>query len=126
MTVRYNLSDVKLSNLLCFFSVAEAHGLVYPHPSGEISVLHNSLPDDGRSISRNAANINELVQTKMFFRNILQLKVTFQLNLAGIEEEKTKHPNSLLKSHICRIRKLDPAVNEDYLIQENSFELIRF
>ena len=99
MTVRHNFSNVKLSNLLCFFSVAEAHSLVYPHPSGEISVLHNlhSLPDDERSISRNAANINKLVQdkTKLFFRNIPQLKVTFPLNLAGIEEEKTKHPNTV-------------------------------
>ena len=66
MTVRYNLSDVKLSNLLCFFSLAEAHGLVYPHPSLEISVLHDlySLPDDGRSISQNDANINKLVEDK--------------------------------------------------------------
>ena len=79
MTVRYNLSDVKLSNLLCFFSVAEARGLVYPHPSGEISVLHNlySLPDDGRSISRNAANINELVQNK----NVLSEHSTTKSNI---------------------------------------------
>ena len=35
---------------------------------------HHSLPDDGRSISRNVANINILVQdkTKLFFQDILQ------------------------------------------------------
>ena len=51
------------------------------------------------------------------------IPIEFGWNWRG--ENKTSQ-HSLLKSHICRIRKLDPAVNEDYLIQENSFELIRF
>ena len=35
MTGRYDFSNVKLSKMLRFFSVAEAHGLIYLRPSGE-------------------------------------------------------------------------------------------
>ena len=34
MTGEYDFS-VKLNKMLRFFSVAEAHGLIYPPPSGE-------------------------------------------------------------------------------------------
>ena len=52
--------------MLCFFSVAEAHGLLYPRPSDEnFSFAHLELfARDGRSISPNVANINKLVQDK--------------------------------------------------------------
>ena len=32
MTGRYEFSNVKLSKMLCFFSVAEAHSLIYSRP----------------------------------------------------------------------------------------------
>ena len=35
MTGRYDFTNVKLSKVLRFFSVAEAHGLIYPRPSGK-------------------------------------------------------------------------------------------
>ena len=35
MTGWYDFSDVKSSKMLSFDSVAEAHGLIYPRPSGE-------------------------------------------------------------------------------------------
>ena len=51
---------------------------VFPHRSNisayNLLTNHQSLPDDGRSISQSVANINILVQdkTKLFFQNILQ------------------------------------------------------
>ena len=48
-----------------------------PSPFGrKFHFALHSLPDDGRSISRNVANINKLVQdkTKLFFQNILQYR----------------------------------------------------
>ena len=73
MTERYN---DKFTKMLRFFSVVEAYGLIYNRPWGETSsfACFHSLPDDGRSISRNVANINKMVQdkTKLFFQNILQ------------------------------------------------------
>ena len=43
-TGRYAFSNVKLSKKLCFFLVAEAHGLIYPRPSGEnFSFAHTCL-----------------------------------------------------------------------------------
>ena len=42
--------------MLSFDSVTEAFGLIYPRPSGEnFSFVSHTLPDDGRSISRNVA-----------------------------------------------------------------------
>ena len=35
MTGWYHFSNVKPSKMLSFYSVAEAHGLIYPRPSGE-------------------------------------------------------------------------------------------
>ena len=35
MTEWYDFSNVKSSNMLNFYSVAEAHGLIYPRHSGE-------------------------------------------------------------------------------------------
>ena len=35
MTGWYDFSNVKSSEMLSFYSVAEAHGLIYPRPSGE-------------------------------------------------------------------------------------------
>ena len=72
----YVKSRVKYTKMLCFFLIAEAlTGLIYHRPPGENSSFRfHSLSDDGRSISRNVANINKLVQdkTKLFFQNILQ------------------------------------------------------
>ena len=34
MTGWYDFSNVKSSKMLSFYSVAEAHGLIYPRPSG--------------------------------------------------------------------------------------------
>ena len=50
---------------------------------------HHSLPADGRSISRNVANINKLVQDKikLFFQNILQHGLTLVYSLI----EKVMH-----------------------------------
>ena len=39
MTGWYDFSNVKSSKMLSFYSVAEAHGLIYPSPSAKISVL---------------------------------------------------------------------------------------
>ena len=35
MTGRYEFCNVKLSKMLHLFSVAEAHGLIYPRPLGD-------------------------------------------------------------------------------------------
>ena len=35
MTGRYDFSNVKLTKMLRFFSVAEAHSLIYSRPLGE-------------------------------------------------------------------------------------------
>ena len=57
--------------MLSFSLVAEALTIAL---QAKIPTFEHSLPDDGRSISRNVANINKLVQDKikLFFQNILQ------------------------------------------------------
>ena len=75
--------------------VAEAlTGLIYHRPLGENSNIpfHHFLPDDGRSISRNVANTNKLVQDKikLFFQNILQLLITEH---AHVTTESETHLN---------------------------------
>ena len=55
MTEWYDFSNVKSSKMLSFDPVAEAYGLIYPRFSGENFSFVHTLPDDGRSISRNVA-----------------------------------------------------------------------
>ena len=51
-----DLFNVKYTKMLSFSLVAEAlKGLIYHRPSGENFKFKLSLPDDGRSISRNVA-----------------------------------------------------------------------
>ena len=61
--------EIMLQNVL-----KEQFCLVLNHFVYVGDVSGDTLPDDGRSIFRNVANINKLVQdkTKLFFQNILQ------------------------------------------------------
>ena len=71
LSIRYAFSNVKLSRKLRFFSVAEAHGLIYPRPS-EQNVSFTTNVISYYLITKHVANLScdVIFRTKLGFQKV--------------------------------------------------------